>query len=154
MSGTVASRERTVMAIPSPGYSITIRVELPVATNSTAALTTAVASSGGVLTALDVAESRTDRLVVDVTCDTRDEAHGQLITGAVAAVPGAVGAYRPARQPSRTPLAPLRAALAARRRVALAITRVSVEPTCFVAAGEGGGVAVTLAEGTDFSGVF
>src|SRR5689334_14602267 len=82
--------ERTAMAIPSPGYSITVRVEVPAAANATAALTTAVASTGGALTALDVAESRTDRLVVDVTCDTKDEAHGQLITDAIAAIPGAV----------------------------------------------------------------
>src|SRR5829696_7363698 len=87
--GTVALRERTVMATPSPGYSITVRVEMPAAANATAALTTAVSSTGGALTALDVAESRTDRLVVDVTCDTRDEAHGHLITDAIAAIPGA-----------------------------------------------------------------
>src|SRR6478736_196018 len=89
-NGNVASRERTVMATPSPGYSITVRVEVPAAANATAALTTAVASTGGALTALDVAESRTDRLVVDVTWDTMDEAHGQLITDAIAAIPGAV----------------------------------------------------------------
>src|SRR5689334_24244992 len=82
--------ERTDMAIPSPGYSITVRVEVPAAANATAALTTAVSSTGGALTALDVSESRTDRLVVDVTCDTKDEAHGQLITDAIAAIPGAV----------------------------------------------------------------
>jgi len=78
------------MTIPSPGYSITVRVEVPASTDATAALTTAVSSTGGALTALDVAESHTDRLVVDVTCDTRDEAHGQAITKAIAAVPGAV----------------------------------------------------------------
>ncbi|MGO4599681.1 NAD-dependent malic enzyme [Terrabacter sp. 2RAF25] len=78
------------MATPSPGYSITIRVEVPAASNATAALTTAVASAGGALTALDVAESRTDRLVVDVTCDTKDEEHGRLITDAIAAITGAV----------------------------------------------------------------
>src|SRR6476659_895141 len=89
-NGNVASRERTVMATPSPGYSITVRVEVPAAANATAALTTAVSSTGGALTALDVAESRTDRLVVDVTCDTKDEAHGHLITEAIAAIPGAV----------------------------------------------------------------
>ena len=76
------------MAIPSPGYSITVRVEVPAAANATAALTAAVASAGGALTALDVAESRTDRLVVDVTCDTTDEAHADTITDAIAAIPG------------------------------------------------------------------
>src|SRR4051794_2610072 len=88
-SGTVAPHERTVMATPSPGYSITIRVEVPSDANATAALTTAVASTGGALTALDVAESRTDRLVVDVTCDTKDEDHGVRITDAIASIPGA-----------------------------------------------------------------
>ena len=78
------------MAMPSPGYSITVRVELPPGATATAALTTAVASAGGALTALDVAESRSDRLVVDVTCDTTDEAHGKLITEAMADIPGAV----------------------------------------------------------------
>ena len=78
------------MAMPSPGYSITVRVELPAGATATAALTTAVASAGGALTALDVAESRTDRLVVDVTCDTRDEAHGEGLTAAIASIPGAV----------------------------------------------------------------
>ncbi|WP_323099816.1 NAD-dependent malic enzyme [Intrasporangium sp. YIM S08009] len=78
------------MATPSPGYSITVRVEVPASANATAALTTAVSSTGGALTALDVAESRTDRLVVDVTCDTRDEAHGRLITDAIASIPGAL----------------------------------------------------------------
>jgi malate dehydrogenase (oxaloacetate-decarboxylating) len=78
------------MAMPSPGYSITLRVEVPAGATATAALTTAVASAGGALTALDVAESRTDRLVVDVTCDTRDEEHGKGITDAIAGIPGAV----------------------------------------------------------------
>ncbi|MBC9823050.1 NAD-dependent malic enzyme [Terrabacter sp. MAHUQ-38] len=78
------------MATPSPGYSITVRAELPAVSTATAALTTAVASAGGALTALDVAESRTDRIVVDVTCDTTDEAHAQLITEAIARIPGAV----------------------------------------------------------------
>ncbi len=76
------------MAMPSPGYSITVRVELPAGATATAALTTAVASAGGALTALDVAESRTDRVVVDVTCDTRDEAHGKLHHGGHGEHPG------------------------------------------------------------------
>ena len=78
------------MASPSPGYSITVRVEVPPAGTATAALTSAVSSAGGALTALDVVESRTDRMVVDVTCDTSDETHADLITKAIAEIPGAV----------------------------------------------------------------
>jgi malate dehydrogenase (oxaloacetate-decarboxylating) len=74
---------------PSPGYSITIRVDVPAGVTATAALTTAVGSAGGALTALDVVESHTARMVVDVTCDTSGEAHAALITKAIAAIPGA-----------------------------------------------------------------
>ena len=78
------------MASTSPGYSITVRVEVPAATTATAALTTAVGSAGGALTALDVVESHTNRMVVDVTCDASDEAHADLITEAIKAISGAV----------------------------------------------------------------
>jgi len=73
----------------SPGYSITVRVEMPAGSTATAALTNAVGSAGGALTALDVVESQTGRMVVDVTCDTSGEAHADLITKAIAEIPGA-----------------------------------------------------------------
>ena len=77
------------MASPSPGYSITVRVEVPAGASATAALTTAVGSAGGALTALDVVESHSARMVVDVTCDTSGEAHAELITKAITEIPGA-----------------------------------------------------------------
>ena len=77
------------MPSPSPGYSITIRVEVPAGATATAALTSAVGSAGGALTALDVVESKTARMVVDVTCDTSGEAHAELITKAIAEIPDA-----------------------------------------------------------------
>jgi malate dehydrogenase (oxaloacetate-decarboxylating) len=77
------------MLSTSPGYSITVRVEVPAGATATAALTTAVGSAGGALTALDVVESQTDRMVVDVTCDTSDETHADVITKAIAEIPGA-----------------------------------------------------------------
>ena len=78
------------MRAPSPGYSITVRVEVPASTTATTALSTAVGSAGGALTALDVVESHTDRLVVDVTCDTSGEEHAHQITQGIAEIPGAV----------------------------------------------------------------
>ena len=57
--------------------------------HATAALTTAVSSAGGALTALDVAESHADRIVVDVTCDASDVDHADRITEAIAQVPAA-----------------------------------------------------------------
>ena len=77
------------MTTTSPGYSITVRVEVPAGTTATAALTSAVGSAGGSLTALDVVESQTARMVVDVTCDTSGETHAELITKAISKVPGA-----------------------------------------------------------------
>jgi malate dehydrogenase (oxaloacetate-decarboxylating) len=77
------------MPSTSPGYSITIRVEVPAGSSATAALTSAVGSAGGALTALDVVESHSDHMVVDVTCDTSDETHADVITKAIAAIPGA-----------------------------------------------------------------
>jgi malate dehydrogenase (oxaloacetate-decarboxylating) len=77
------------MSSPGPGYSITIRTELPTGVTATAALTTAVGAAGGALTALDVVESQTTRMVVDVSCDTTGEEHAELITKAIAAIPGA-----------------------------------------------------------------
>ncbi|MFP5345834.1 MAG: NAD-dependent malic enzyme [Actinomycetes bacterium] len=76
------------MPTTSPGYSITMRVEAPATANTTAALTNAVAAAGGSLTALDVVESQTGRLVVDITCDCSDVAHSERITKQVEDVPG------------------------------------------------------------------
>jgi malate dehydrogenase (oxaloacetate-decarboxylating) len=77
------------MSSTSPGYSITVRVEMPAGASATAALTSAVGSAGGALTALDVVESQTDRMVVDVTCDTSGETHAEQITKAIAEITGA-----------------------------------------------------------------
>jgi malate dehydrogenase (oxaloacetate-decarboxylating) len=74
------------MSAPSPGYSITLRVEAPTAPGATAELSAAVGKAGGVLTALDVVESHYDRIVVDVTCNAADGDHAEAITEAVGAL--------------------------------------------------------------------
>jgi malate dehydrogenase (oxaloacetate-decarboxylating) len=76
------------MPAPSPGYSITVRAEAPAAVDTTGTVAAAVAEAGGSLTALDVVESRADRLVVDVTCNASDAEHAERITAQIAAVPG------------------------------------------------------------------
>jgi malate dehydrogenase (oxaloacetate-decarboxylating) len=76
------------MATPSPGYAITVRVDTPSSTGVTGALAAAVHEAGGALTALDVAESHADRLVVDVTCDAVDGDHADAITKALGAIGG------------------------------------------------------------------
>ena len=76
------------MPAPSPGYSITVRVEAPAAVDTTGVVASAVAEAGGALTALDVVESRGQHLVVDVTCNASDADHADRITARIAAVPG------------------------------------------------------------------
>ena len=75
------------MPSTSPGYSITLRVEVA-DSPATALVTTALAAAGGRLTALDVVESHSNSLVVDVTGDAIDAEHAEAITAAVAQVPG------------------------------------------------------------------
>ena len=77
------------MASNSPGYAITLRVEVSPESSSTANLAQAVIDTGAALTALDVVESGHERMVVDVTCDTSDPDHAERVTAAIAAIPGA-----------------------------------------------------------------
>src|SRR5919109_2551136 len=82
------NRETASMAAPSPGYSITARVEAPASSRATGELTATIGAAGGALTALDVTESYHDSIVVDVTCNVADVAHGDAITKAIDALPG------------------------------------------------------------------
>ncbi|GAA6526945.1 NAD-dependent malic enzyme [Intrasporangium sp. DVR] len=75
------------MRNPSPGYAITVRVEAPSSAGATGGLVAAVQQAGGSLTALDIAESTHDRLVVDVTYDASDADHAEDIAEALARVP-------------------------------------------------------------------
>ncbi|ELB88316.1 NAD-dependent malic enzyme (plasmid) [Rhodococcus opacus] len=78
------------MSSPSPGYSITVRVQAPVGAGTTSTLAAAIASVKGAMTALDVAESHPDHMVIDLTCDASDVAHADQIATAIAEVPGVV----------------------------------------------------------------
>ncbi|MFV0426513.1 MAG: NAD-dependent malic enzyme [Beutenbergiaceae bacterium] len=63
------------MALPSPSYSVTLRVESPVGPRSTTDLVSAVGQTGAAVTAVDVVESTDTGMVVDVSANARDEAH-------------------------------------------------------------------------------
>ncbi len=76
------------MAATASSYSITMRLYTAPDHGVVGAVATAIATSGGVVTAIDVAESRHDRLVVDVTCSASDADHSQDLVTAVAAVGG------------------------------------------------------------------
>src|SRR5690606_28369663 len=53
-------------------YSITMRLHTSVDHGVVGEVATAIAGAGGMVTAIDVAESSTERLTVDVTCSAAD----------------------------------------------------------------------------------
>ena len=76
------------MPVPGPGYSITVRVEAPPSSGAAGDLTSAVGRVGGVITAFDVVESHTDRVVVDITCNAMSANHARDIADTLGALPG------------------------------------------------------------------
>ncbi|WP_417234855.1 NAD-dependent malic enzyme [Arthrobacter sp.] len=74
------------MANPSPGYSLTLRVETPATFTATSELAAAVGAAGASITALDVTESNHLSMVVDVSCNTTDAAHGERVRTAIDAL--------------------------------------------------------------------
>jgi malate dehydrogenase (oxaloacetate-decarboxylating) len=75
------------MASTSPGYGITIRVEGKPEFQPVAEITTIITREGAMITALDVADSQLDNVVIDVTCDAVDQDHADKITAALSASP-------------------------------------------------------------------
>jgi malate dehydrogenase (oxaloacetate-decarboxylating) len=74
-------------ATPS-SYSITMRLHTAPDHGVVGAVATAIASAGGIVTAIDVADSSHERLVVDVTCSAADADHAEEVVAAVEAVEG------------------------------------------------------------------
>jgi malate dehydrogenase (oxaloacetate-decarboxylating) len=74
-------------ATPS-SYSITMRLHTAPDHGIVGAVATAIASAGGIVTAIDVADSSHDRLVVDVTCSAADADHAEVMVDAVRQVEG------------------------------------------------------------------
>jgi len=76
-----------VTAAPSISYSITIRLEVPAGGSAVGQLTGAVERAGGMITALDVTGSGTERLRIDVTCAASDTDHAQEIVRELEGLP-------------------------------------------------------------------
>jgi malate dehydrogenase (oxaloacetate-decarboxylating) len=76
------------MPVPGPGYSITVRVEAPPSASAAGDLAGAAGRAGAVITAFDVVESHTDRIVVDITANTLSAGHAKDITTALEELPG------------------------------------------------------------------
>ena len=73
------------MAATASSYSITMRLHTAPDHGVVGTVATTIAEGGGVVTAIDVAESRHDRLVVDVTCSAADQGHSEELVHAVEA---------------------------------------------------------------------
>ncbi|PYG00336.1 malate dehydrogenase (oxaloacetate-decarboxylating) [Georgenia satyanarayanai] len=74
------------MALPSPSYTITMRVQVPASQAATSELVAAAAEQGASVTGVDIAQSSTDHLTVDLTCDTIDGPHSQRVVDALDAL--------------------------------------------------------------------
>lgn len=70
------------MSVPSASYSVTMRVELDAA-HGIEAVGAAIAAAGGVVTVLDVVESRGGHKIYDVTCNAGDEDHADRLRAVV-----------------------------------------------------------------------
>ncbi|GAB2473364.1 NAD-dependent malic enzyme [Jatrophihabitans fulvus] len=69
-------------------YSITVRVYAEPSASVVGELATVVGYAGGLLTAIDVSESRPDRITVDVTCSATNADHATALVDAMRTVPG------------------------------------------------------------------
>ena len=74
--------------VTSASYSITVRLTADGDPASIGRIATAVGTAGGAVTAIDVVDSRSDGLTVDVTCSAADAAHSEEMVEALRAVPG------------------------------------------------------------------
>ncbi|MEE8602622.1 NAD-dependent malic enzyme [Euzebya tangerina] len=77
------------MAIPRASYAIILRVKLSHDPTAIGRATTAVGEAGGSVTAVDIVESTSEGMTVDLTADAGNAEHGRHIREAVNAVPGA-----------------------------------------------------------------
>jgi malate dehydrogenase (oxaloacetate-decarboxylating) len=77
------------MPVPSASYSITMRVHLDGDPRGIGRITTAVGDAGAAVAAVDVVESHSHQLVVDLTCNTGDAGHAEQVTKMVDAIEGA-----------------------------------------------------------------
>ena len=74
-------------AATASSYSITMRLYTAPDHGVVGRVATAIAAEGGIVTAIDVADSSHERLVVDVTCSASDADHSERVVEAVNQVP-------------------------------------------------------------------
>ncbi len=72
----------------SASYSITVRIYAVPDASVVGRLATAVTEAGGMVTAIDVSESRHDRITIDVTCSAVNGEHSEEIVAALRMLDG------------------------------------------------------------------
>ena len=72
----------------SASYAITVRLYAAPSATTVGRIATAVGAAGGLVTAIDVTESRHDRITVDVTSSAANGEHAQEIVAAIQALDG------------------------------------------------------------------
>ncbi|CAA9291635.1 MAG: NADP-dependent malic enzyme [uncultured Corynebacteriales bacterium] len=88
-TGSAVGTVRPTRPVPtSASYSITVRLLADPDPAVVGRIATAVGAAGGVVTAVDVAESRHDRITVDVTCSAVNGEHADEVVEALRAVDG------------------------------------------------------------------
>src|ERR1043166_7981154 len=75
-------------ALPSAGFSITVRVSVPADSTAIGRIATAVGDAGAIVTALAVVDSDHVRVIADVTCDTANMAHADQVVAALNKIDG------------------------------------------------------------------
>ena len=76
------------MSATASSYSITMRLHTAPDHGVVGKVATAIAREGGIVTAIDVADSSHDRLVVDVTCSAADADHSERVVETVREIDG------------------------------------------------------------------
>lgn len=72
----------------TPAYRVSVRLEVPATTVGTSEVVATAAATGARVTGLDVAAAEGDRLVVDLTCDTRNSVHRRELVQHLRNLPG------------------------------------------------------------------
>lgn len=77
-----------MMRIPSPSYSVTIRVEIENRVGMFSQIANAISQAGGDLGAIDIVSVEKGRVIRDVTVNARDEKHEKKIVNSIRNIEG------------------------------------------------------------------
>lgn len=77
-----------MIRLPTPSYSITLRIEIENRIGMFSQIATAISKAGGDLGAIDIVRVEKGRIVRDITINARDEAHEREIVNSVKKIEG------------------------------------------------------------------